>query len=169
MDIDESPEKTAEREVAINTALDSLECKLDNEEKAKLAKDLHSYEILVALLSSSNGKAPGPDGIPYELWKTLHQRDKNLEKENKEGFKVTKAMKIVFNDIENNGLKGGTDFTKAWMCLIYKKGDITEIKNYRPISVLNIDYKLFTKALQAKLAVVAPKIIHKNQASFMKN
>lgn len=54
------------------------------------------------------------------------------------------------------------------MCPIFKKNDNTEIANYRPITVLNTDYKLMTKAIQSKLALAAPSIIHKNQAGFMK-
>ncbi|KXN89782.1 hypothetical protein AN958_05147 [Leucoagaricus sp. SymC.cos] len=55
------------------------------------------------------------------------------------------------------------------MCSIYKKCDVIEIGNYCPITVLNTDYKLITKALQSKLAIAALEIIHKNQAGFMKN
>jgi hypothetical protein len=55
------------------------------------------------------------------------------------------------------------------MCPIYKKGEKTEIANYRPITILNTDYKLFTKSIQAKLASVAHNLIHPNQVGFMRN
>jgi hypothetical protein len=53
------------------------------------------------------------------------------------------------------------------MCPIFKTKDATDIANYRPITVLNTDYKIFTKALNTKLARVAPHLIHKDQAGFM--
>ena len=53
------------------------------------------------------------------------------------------------------------------MCPIFKKKDPTDIHNYRPITVLNTDYKIFTKALSLKLTEVAPTIIHQDQAGFM--
>jgi len=55
------------------------------------------------------------------------------------------------------------------MCPIFKKKDKTEIENYRPITVLNTDYKLFTKSLSNKLAEVAPDLIRPDQAGFMTN
>ena len=42
---------------------------------------------------------------------------------------------------------------------IYKKGERELIENYRLITLLNSDYKIYTKA--------APNCIHKNQAGFM--
>src|ERR1700677_4079607 len=43
----------------------------------------------------------------------------------------------------------------------------SEISNYRPITLLNTDYKIYTKTLAIKLADVAHKAIHPNQAGFM--
>ena len=45
--------------------------------------------------------------------------------------------------------------------------DKWEISNYRPITLLNTDYKIYTKALVTKLAEVAHKAVHPNQAGFM--
>ena len=51
--------------------------------------------------------------------------------------------------------------------LIYKKKDPEDIANYRPITLLNTDYKIFTKALSIKLAEAALKIINPDQAGFI--
>jgi len=54
------------------------------------------------------------------------------------------------------------------MCPVYKnKGEKTEIANYRPLTMLNADYKIFLKSLANKLAHVAPNVIHENQAGFV--
>ena len=50
---------------------------------------------------------------------------------------------------------------EALISLIFKKGDRLEHKNWRPISLLNVDYKLFARVLAGRLlkvihAVVAP-------------
>lgn len=53
------------------------------------------------------------------------------------------------------------------MCPLYKKKDRREIANYRPITLLNSDYKILTKALALKMARTVPSIIHENQAGFV--
>lgn len=53
----------------------------------------------------------------------------------------------VFNDVRNNGLVEGTKFAEGWLCPIYKKGNQTNARNYRLITILNMDYKILTKLL----------------------
>ena len=45
----------------------------------------------------------------------------------------------------------------------YKKGDRNIIKNYRPITLLNIDIKIIIKTLADRLANIIPKLVHANQ------
>ncbi len=40
---------------------------------------------------------------------------------------------------------------------------------FRPISLLNLDFKILTKILATRLHLVLPSIIHPNQVGFMKN
>lgn len=46
--------------------------------------------------------------------------------------------------------------------------DTKNLKNWRPISLLNIDYTLMTKCLAFRLKKVLPNIIHSNQTGFMR-
>ena len=50
---------------------------------------------------------------------------------------------------------------------MYKKKDTTLIENYRPITLLNSDYKLLTKALTLQLIEDIKKIVHRDQAGFI--
>ncbi|KAJ2935709.1 hypothetical protein H1R20_g1384, partial [Candolleomyces eurysporus] len=81
---------------------------------------------------------------------------------------LVRLLQLAYNDIEHHGINPESNFTEGWMCPIYKKKDKTDIANYRPITVLNADYKTFTKALTIKLAPTALKIIHPDQAGFLK-
>lgn len=52
--------------------------------------------------------------------------------------------------------------------LIHKEGlDYKEVKNYRPISFLNSDYKLFVIILANRLEKMLMEIIHPDQAGFL--
>ena len=47
--------------------------------------------------------------------------------------------------------------------VIYKKGDVKSLKNWRPISLLNVDYKICSKALSLRLAKVLEFIVSPDQ------
>jgi hypothetical protein len=52
--------------------------------------------------------------------------------------------------------------------LVPKLKEANNIKHFRPIGLLNIDFKCFTKVLTNRLIPVAKKIISKNQTCFIK-
>ena len=53
------------------------------------------------------------------------------------------------------------------MILFKNKGLKTEIKNYKPLSIINIDYKLFTNILMQRLIEALNKVITSQQAGFL--
>jgi hypothetical protein len=53
------------------------------------------------------------------------------------------------------------------MCPIYKKKDPTEISNYCPITLLNMDYKLLTKVLAIQLTESVHHMVYPDQARFI--
>ena len=73
----------------------------------------------------------------------------------------------MLRDIQQNGVDEDTQFALGWMCPIYKKKDKTEISNYRPITLLNTDYKLLTKILALQLKDHITSLIHTDQAGFI--
>jgi hypothetical protein len=76
-----------------------------------------------------NCRAPGPDGIPYELYKLLP---------------LFFEEKLCY--LTNKILQGKTelhDFAAGNIILIHKQGDDEDLANYRPIILLNTDYKIF--------------------------
>ncbi|RDB23311.1 Transposon TX1 uncharacterized protein [Hypsizygus marmoreus] len=156
-----------ERAKCIEEVMEYVTAPASNREKARMAEYIKKEEVIAALQASTNGKAAGIDGIPYELWKIMQYRHDDQSKRNTPSFNIIDVLQKVYADIERHGVANGTGFAEGWMCPLYKKRDKSDIANYRPITLLNTDYKIFTKALQMKLGEVAPSLIHENQAGFM--
>ena len=122
---------------------------LSDQQKEQLQNDLSEFEIETAISKMVKGKAPGPDGLSVEFY--------------------TQCWPIVKHDFVNllnqmystqtidNRTKSG------FITLIYKKGPKTKISNYRPISLLNYDLKIFTKCLTNRLKPFVTNLSHENQ------
>ncbi|EJD35547.1 hypothetical protein AURDEDRAFT_75188, partial [Auricularia subglabra TFB-10046 SS5] len=134
-----------------------------------MGRSLSAEDVSSSVQDSKNGKAAGLDGIIYELWKVLDARFRAAPADARGTlvFDVTDAMRKVFTDVEDYGLPEGSRFAEGWLCPLYKKGERSEIANYRPITLLNTDYKLYTKILAMRLAMVASRVIHPSQAGFV--
>lgn len=161
-----------ERARAMEEVLEYIEVSLPPDEVEALDKSISQTEIDTTLRQLPCGKAAGLDGLPYEFWKwlaTLPPSDNNDAPRNAaaESFCLSECLAQVFNDIQHHGVDPTTGFSEGWICPLYKKKDRREITNYRPITLLNSDYKLFTKILAIRLARAAPLIIHENQAGFL--
>ena len=125
-------------------------------------------QIAKAIELGKNKTATGLDGCPYELWKALKSRHESLSTQpDARSFDIVKALTTITNDIQSHGLDPNADFAVAWMCPVFKKKDPTEIGNYRPISIMNTDYKLLTKVMAIQLNDCAHDLIHNNQAGFV--
>ena len=122
-----------------------------------------------ALDLSKNGSATGMDGCPYELWKTLKKHYNESTQTSKRGFNIIQTLTEILADIQAHGVDDQTDFALGWMCPIFKKKDPTDISNYRPITLLNMDYKILTKILAIQLMEHIEKLIHTDQAGFIPN
>lgn len=100
--------------------------------------------------SLSYGKSPGPDGFSVEFyvcfWNLL-------------GPLLLRVAETCFLAGELcDSMKGSV--TR----LIYKKrGDIKDLKNWRPISLLNVDYKILSKAITLRLSQVLHSVVAPDQ------
>ena len=54
------------------------------------------------------------------------------------------------------------------MKLLYKKGDNQLLDNWRPISLLNTDFKIFAHVLANRLKPLLPYLINENQTAYVK-
>ena len=166
--IDRDPKEEPDEE-KLDKVLENINTKLSAENVENLRKTVSEEEVITALMDSANDKAAGLDGIPMELWKLLHQQYKSAaEKERHKYCNIAQVLAKTFQNISENGIAEDTNFSEGWMCPIYKKKEANNAANYRPITVLNTDYKIFTKAIATRLTEIAPNIIHPDQAGFIR-
>jgi exonuclease III/polyhydroxyalkanoate synthesis regulator phasin len=133
---------------------------IEHPHTSKMSRMITQAQVEKALQLAKNGSAMGLDGLPYEFWKALQSHHEKKIKTNKPSFDVIKALTTLMTDIQAFRVDENTDFAIGWMCPIYKKKDPTDISNYRPITLLNTDYKLLTKTLAVQLMDNIEDLIH---------
>lgn len=57
---------------------------------------------------------------------------------------------------------------KGILSLIFKKGDPTNLSNWRPITLLHVGYKILARVLAFRLQTIIRKIISTDQNGFIK-
>ena len=125
-----------------NRLLDNLSSPLPPPQAHLCEGHLTLDEVHKALLGMAKRKSPGSDGLPAEFylafWDTL-------------GSDLVEVLNASFDSgLLPFSLRG------ALISLIFKKGDRLLHKNWRPISLLNVDYKICARALAGRLL----KVIH---------
>ena len=62
-----------------------------------------------------------------------------------------------------------TSQKEGLICMIQKKGkDVAYLKNWRPITLLNTDYKIMAKIVSNKLKTFILDLVHTDQTGFLK-
>ncbi|KAH9849474.1 Endonuclease/exonuclease/phosphatase, partial [Lenzites betulinus] len=144
-----------EREEDIRTAIGSITARVSEDDAREMAAKIEEEDVELALKNAKAGTAPGLDGIQYEVWKTMHARYvEDCRHPGREGgaMSVVSLLAKVYADIQEHGVSRKTKFAEGWIAPIYKeKGEPTRVVNYRPITLLNTDYKLLTKIMAIKL------------------
>ena len=131
------------------------ECyKLSENMKRDLVKDFEFEEVKQVIMSLKENSAPGPNGFGPGFFKKCWEVYKQ-------------DLYSMFQDFH----KGDLDIKRlnfGVITLVPKLKEANTIKQYRPICLLNVDYKCFTKLLTNRLVPVAQKIIGENQTGFIK-
>lgn len=125
----------------------NLETPLIDEASAQsLENPITLVELNTAMISLQNGKCPGPDGYPIEFFKKFW-------------IKLAPLLLDMFNESFKSGDLPRT-LSQAFISLILKKDkDPLLCSSYRPISLLNVDFKLLSKLLALRLESILPSII----------
>ena len=110
-------------------------------------------EVLAAIKASKPGKAPGPDGLPTELWRKVRHL-------------IAPLLASIFTAIGRTGILPD-GFLLGELNPFHKKGDPTNHANYRPITLLDTDYRILARVLASRLAPVLAKVMGTEQSAFL--
>jgi exonuclease III len=129
--------------------LSKLDKGLSDNSKKILDDNITIEELSKALHMMKNNKSPGSDGIIIEFYK-LFWGDIKYD-----------LLEVFVNSYENESLPY-TQY-QAVIRLLFKKGKREDLRNWRPISLLNSDVKILSKLLANRLKKVLSEIIHTDQ------
>ncbi len=165
--IDQQSEE--ERKAQITNALTFVPetQRLEEPERTLMNQLAQQAHVAKAINLAKTKTATGINGCPYELWKKLKEKHEQNTFEGKPSFDIVKTLTMVYQDLQHNGTHEEADFALGWMSPIYKKKDRTEISDYRPITLLNTDYKLLTKVLALLLMEEIKRMLHPDQTGFV--
>ena len=110
-------------------------------------------EVARAVRRGKPGKAPGLDGLPIEFYRRFRHQ-------------MVPLLARVFTAIGSLGdLPHG--FHEGLLTLLHKSGDRADPANYRPITLLNSDYRLLSRVLVGRLRPLLFGLIDREQTAFI--
>ena len=127
--------------------------KVTQEMNMRLIREPSEVEIKEAVFAIHPEKAQGPDGMTslfyQRFWKLI-------------GPDIVRMVKNFFSSGELDEQLNQTN-----ICLIQKTERPKSMKEFRPISLCNVSYKIISKVLSARLKQVLPKLISETQSAFV--
>ena len=130
--------------------IDALEFSLTDYER-EICEGLFTLEeLFTALKGLQTGKTPGSDGLSTEFYICFWDV-------------ISDSLLSVLNESFHAGSLAKSQY-EGLLRLIHKKDDRRLPKNWRPISLLNTDYKLASKVITERLKKVMASIVHQDQS-----
>ena len=130
--------------------------KLDEQEKGSLEGEITFQEAVQALKSMNNNRSPGNTGFTVEFYK----------------FFFRDVGHFLIRSINQGFREGKLSITQRQgviTCLPKEGKDIQRLNNWRPISLLNVSYKIASSCISNRIRTVLHKLINENQKAFLPN
>jgi len=128
--------------------------KLDNMDRMELDKNITENELYTTLKTFSKGKCPGNDGLSAEFYQRFWNSIKSP------------LLECIQENIQKREMSNSQ--RQSVISLLEKEGkDKLYLKNWRPISLINVDAKLFSKTLAIRIKKVLNKLIKPEQVAYV--
>ena len=127
-----------------------LDVKLSNVDKVMCDQFLTVKDINNAIDQLLQNKSPGSDGLTANFYVCFRSV-------------LVPILLKLYHEIEIQRVVPGT-MAEGLITLLFKKGDRTDIANYRPITLLNTDYKILMKIFANRFKSVINTIVSPTQA-----
>jgi exonuclease III len=111
-------------------------------------------EVLQAMKGTKASTSPGPDGIPAALWRWCKDP-------------LAKVLARLYTAVGHTGTAPPGFLAGAVVALYKGKGDAAVLVNYRPITLLNTDYRLLAKVLATRWGPVLGRVVGREQTAFL--
>jgi hypothetical protein len=123
------------------------------DENAFLAAPYSEEEVRNAVFQMEHNKAPGPDGFPAEFYQNF--------------WDIIKSdLLALFSALHKDQLQlFRLNFGE--IILLPKVMEAERIQQFRPICLLNVSFKIFTKTATLRLNSVADHVVRPSQTAFM--
>ena len=124
-------------------------------QKTNLDREITEEEIETVIKEMKKNKTPGTDGFPIEFY-IFFWLDLKI-------FMLSSFKRSLEDQSLSINQKRG-----IITCLPKPNKDRLNLKNWRPITLLNTDYKILSKVLANRMKVILPNIIKEEQKGFIK-
>lgn len=127
--------------------------KIPKKDRKDLGKEFSSCEIEKAITMLNRKSAPGPDGLTSAIFK-----------------RYKKQFSEIFRDLFNECVQKESmpnSMQLARIKLLPKIENPISHKDYRPISLINTDQKIFSHVLCARFRKFMAKMVAKNQVAYL--
>lgn len=122
------------------------------EAEVQLMEDVTEEEVVEAIGSGAANKSPGPDGLPLEFYRTFRDI-------------LTPTWTLICRELMSPDVPLPPAFVEGLIIPIRKPSGRTRIRDYRPLTLLNCDFKIFSRLLAARLRRVLRQVISLDQTS----
>jgi hypothetical protein len=126
---------------------------VSEDENEVLTAPFSEEEIKMAVFYMEHNKTPGPDGFFVEFyhffWEVVKPDLMNL-------FYKFYARRLPIHSLNFEVIM-----------LLPKIADVARIQQYRPICLLNVSFKIFTRVLNNRILKVVEKLIGPSQTAFI--